>query len=136
MTYTTRTEIKTTDSELAVITRAKDICSYIFVITQKSPKHFRFSLVTRLHNIALDIIEDLYLANENYPVGEHRAEIALKRRYWQDEARTKLRLLAYISYLSSEQGCILQKQYETMAKMIIACEKLLAGWKKSTMTTK
>ena len=47
-------------SELSVITKAKDLCSYIMTVTQKSPKHFRYSFVSRMQNIALSIIENLY----------------------------------------------------------------------------
>ncbi len=31
-------------SELQVITQAKNLCSYVMTITHKSPKEFRFSL--------------------------------------------------------------------------------------------
>ena len=51
-------------SELSVITKAKDLCSYIMTITDKSPKRFRFTLVSRLQNYGLDIIE--YLINSNF----------------------------------------------------------------------
>jgi len=34
------------ESELAVVTKAKDLCSYIMTVTQKSPKHFRFTLMS------------------------------------------------------------------------------------------
>ena len=51
-------------SELAVITKAKDLCSYVMTVTDKSPKRFRFTLVAKLQNYALDIIENLYRANE------------------------------------------------------------------------
>lgn len=51
-------------SELLVITKAKDLCSYILIITDKLPKKFRFTLVSRLQNYALSIIENLLLANE------------------------------------------------------------------------
>lgn len=37
-------------SELQVITHAKNLCSYIFTITQKSPKQFRFSLIGRMQD--------------------------------------------------------------------------------------
>ena len=51
-------------SELSVITRAKDLCSYVMTITDKSPKRFRFTLVSRLQNYALDTTEYLIMANE------------------------------------------------------------------------
>ena len=28
------------ESELQIIMKAKDLCSYVLIITQKSPKHF------------------------------------------------------------------------------------------------
>ena len=46
-------------SELTVITEAKDICRYIFVITEKSPKRFRFTLVSRLQNLVLGILKNM-----------------------------------------------------------------------------
>ena len=51
-------------SELVIVTKAKDLCSYIVTITQKSPKQFRFTFVSRLQNLALDVIEKIYYANE------------------------------------------------------------------------
>ena len=33
-------------SELTVITKAKDLCSYVMTVTQKSPKQFRFTFVS------------------------------------------------------------------------------------------
>ena len=50
-------------SELIVITKAKELCSYVMTVTQKSPKHFRFTFVTRMQNLSLDVIENLYRAN-------------------------------------------------------------------------
>ena len=43
-------------SELAVITKAKDLCSYVMTVTEIA-KAFRFTLVAKLQNYALDIIE-------------------------------------------------------------------------------
>ncbi len=57
------------NSELSVITKAKDLCEYILTVTDKSPKRFRFTLTSRLQNYALDIIEHLILANEVYVSG-------------------------------------------------------------------
>ena len=51
-------------SELAVITKAKDLCSYVMTVTDKSPKRFRFTLVAKLQSYALNTIESLYRANE------------------------------------------------------------------------
>ncbi|MCR5201794.1 MAG: hypothetical protein K6D02_01685 [Lachnospiraceae bacterium] len=53
-------------SELTVITKAKDLCTYVMVVTQKSPKHFRYTFVNRLQNLTLDIVDKLIRANEKY----------------------------------------------------------------------
>ena len=38
--------------ELTVITKAKDLCRYAMTVTEKSPKRFRFTLVSRMQNLA------------------------------------------------------------------------------------
>ena len=53
-------------SELTVITKAKDLCSYLMTITQKSPKQFCFTFVSRLQNLTLSVIENLFRANDVY----------------------------------------------------------------------
>ena len=50
-------------SELVVIVRAKELCGYVLTVTDKSPKKFRFTLVSRLQSYALDALECLYKAN-------------------------------------------------------------------------
>lgn len=51
-------------SELQVITHAKNLLNYVMTITQKSPKQFRFSLVGRMQEYVLNIVEELYYAND------------------------------------------------------------------------
>ena len=48
-----------TQSELTVIVKAKDLCSYVLTVTEKSPKRFRFTLVAKLQGYALNTIENL-----------------------------------------------------------------------------
>ena len=57
-------------SELTVITKAKDLCGYVLTVTEKSPKRFRFMLVSRMQNLTLDAIGQAYRANEVYLVGQ------------------------------------------------------------------
>ena len=59
-----------TQSELQVITFAKNLCSYVMTIAQKSPKQFRFSLVGRMQGYVLDIVEELYYACDEEKSGE------------------------------------------------------------------
>lgn len=58
--------MSTKGSELSVITKAKALSEYDLTITDKSPKRYRFTLVARLQNYSLDVIEALISANEIY----------------------------------------------------------------------
>jgi len=117
-------------SEPSVITKAKDLCSYILKVTEKSPKRFRFTLTTKLQNYALNIIENLYRANEVFLIKGNPATYE-KRREYQRQSMTECRLLAYMAQLAMEQGAILAKQYEQITKKIYNVQNLLGAWMKS-----
>lgn len=117
-------------SELHIITKAKDHCSYVIGVTGKSQKHYRYTFVSRLQNLSLLIIENLFRANDTFvskgdPVGTDR-RIALQR-----EAMTDLKVLAYFAMLAMKNGCILPKQYEQIARETTDCQNLLGAWMKS-----
>ena len=117
-------------SELSVITKAKGLCSYIMTVTEKSPKRFRFTLVSRLQNYALDVIENLIMANETFvSVGDMRA--AAMRMSYQRAAMSRLKLLSYMSELAMKQGCILPMQYEQITKQVYDAENMLGAWMNS-----
>ena len=114
-------------SELAAITAAKNLCKYVFLVTNKSPKIFRFSLVSRMQTLSLNIIENMFRANDIFVKGGSRAAIQ-KRMNLLSDALSNLKLLAYLAFLSDEQNCILSKQYEHLSKLAVACQKLLEAW--------
>ena len=117
-------------SELTVITKAKDLCSYVMTITQKSPKQFRFTFVSRLQNLSLSVIENLFRANDVY-VSKADKNSQMERLAYQRSAMTDLKLLGYIALLSMEQRCILPKQYEQISRQIADCQNLLGAWMNS-----
>lgn len=119
------------ESELTVITRAKALCQYILVITDKSPKKFRFTLVSRLQNYSLSVIEHLFKANEQFVGGEKAEEQFAVRLSLQQEAMTELRLLAYMSMIAREAQCILPKQQSHISMKIVETQRLLYAWMKS-----
>ena len=112
-------------NELTVISKSKDLCKYVFCVTDRSPKKFRFSLVSRMQNISLDIVENLYRANDVF-VSDR--EYFLRRQNYQHEAIMSLRILDMLALMSREQECILPKQYEVMSKMISDCQNLTGAW--------
>lgn len=107
------------------MTKAKDLANYIITVTEKSPKKFRFTLVVRLQNYILDVIEELYLANSERDVSRRMAH--------QDRAKTQLCMLDYFAQIAYEQQCILQKQYEYISKLQAECLLYLGKWKASTL---
>ena len=114
-------------SDLLVMTKAKELCTYIMVITQKSPKQFRFTFVTRLQNLSLDVIENIYYANEIF-IGKGDFRNAEKRLALQHKAMTTIKLIAYIAEMAMTQNCILPKQFEQIAIFTTDCLRLLGGW--------
>ena len=114
-------------SEMAVITRAKELCAYIMTVTQKSPKQFRFTFVSRLQNLSLDVIEKLYRANDTFIKKTDQAAQA-RRLDFQHGALTDLRLLAYFAMLAMEQKCLLPKQYEMISRLSADTQNLLGAW--------
>jgi hypothetical protein len=96
-------------------------------VTQKSPKQFRFTFVTRLQNYALDVIENIYYANEIF-IGKGFERNAEKRLELQQRALTTLKLIAYVSELAMTQQCLIFKQYEQIAKLTTDCQRLLGAW--------
>lgn len=117
-------------SELQVITKAKDLCTYVMTVTQKSPKQYRYTFVGRLQNLTLSIIENLYRANDTYVV---KGDVAAgeKRIEFQRAAMTDLKILCYFSMLAMEQKCILINQYEIISEKAYECQNLLGAWMNS-----
>ena len=115
-------------AELTVITKAKDLCRYVMTVTEKSPKRFRFTLAGRMQNLALDLIEHTYRANDVFTAGPGREAATAKRLDLQHAALTAARLLGYMALLANEQGCILPKQFEQITKLVSDCQNLLGAW--------
>ena len=114
-------------SELTVIVKAKDLASYVLTVTEKSPKRFRFTLVAKLQGYALNIIENLYRANDVY-IAKSNTNAVARRNEYQHQALTEAKLLGYIAQLAMEQGCILPKQYEQVTRKIHDCQNLIGAW--------
>ncbi len=117
-------------SELTIITKAKDLCSYVMTVTQKSPKHFRYTFVSKLQNLSLSAIENLFRANEVF-VSNQDVSAQKQRLEFQRAAMTDLKILGYMALLSMEQDCILPKQYEQIARQVTDCQNLLGAWMNS-----
>ena len=107
-------------SDLFVITKSKDLAKYIITVTEKSPKMYRFTLVTRLQNYVLDALENLYMANAT--------ELGAKRAEYQNEAKKYLGMTDYFAGIAAEEGAILFKQYEQIGKQVAEALLYLNKW--------
>lgn len=116
------------ENELGVIIKSRKLIEYIFTITEKSPKKFRFSMVSRLHNSALSALEHLIRANEIYVKDKTQTGLYQKRLGYQEEAMVDMKVLGYMAMIAREQGCILPKQQEQIALQISECRKMLWAW--------
>ena len=114
-------------SELQVITFAKNLLSYVMTITQKSPKMFRFSLIGRMQGYVLDIVEELYYANDVYVTPASRSGWATRQAH-QRKALSTLKLLVYLAQVSMEQGAIQPKQFEQICLQANNTQNLLGAW--------
>ncbi len=122
---------KKQDSDMAVITRAKDLCDYVLQVTEKSPKRFRFTLVTRMQNYALSIVENEIMANEVYmdmPDRESIAAALTQRRILQKNGMRDMKMLGYLAHVSKKHGCLTEKQFEYIAGELYVCQRMLVGW--------
>lgn len=111
------------DKDMAVFTAARKLSQYVFVITEKSPKKLRWSIVSRLQNATVDVIENLYRAN---------CERGERREEFQKQARVSLRLVDFFSEAARTMQAINMRQTEIIAKHIGEVDKLLSGWIRST----
>lgn len=83
---------------------------------------------SRMQNLALQIIEQAYRANDVFISGPDRETAKHRRLDLQHDAITSAKLLGYMALLAREQGCILPKQYEQITKLVHDCQNLLGAW--------
>ena len=113
---------KDKEKEMAVFTHAKKLSEYIFVITEKAPKKYRWSIISRLQNTIIDVVSNLYHAN---------FERDDKRLYYQTCAGVSLYLLNHYTEVAQKLQAITTKQMHYIGRMILEERKLLGGWAKS-----
>lgn len=116
------------ESDLNILIKCRKLLEYIFIITEKSPKKFRFTLISRLQNGALSIMEHLIRANEVYVKDKTQENSYRKRLGYQEEAMIDIKVLGYMAMIAREQECILPRQQEQIAAQLSECRKMLWAW--------
>lgn len=116
------------ENELGIMVKSRKLAEYIFTITEKSPKKFRFTITSRLQNVSLCAMENLIRANEIYVKEKTQTESYRKRMEYQREAMIDFKVLGYMAMIAREQECILPRQQEQIAKQVSECRKMLWAW--------
>lgn len=114
-------------NELQVIIKAKELAKHTLIITSNAnryPKKFRFSLVDKMQNKALDIYEALLEANRTDIKDYKRDRLEMQKRAitYCDE------LLFYIE-LSHEINIINEKSMEYWSKMVSDIKHMTIAWR-------
>lgn len=114
-------------NELQVIIKAKELAKHTLIITSNAnryPKKYRFSLVDKMQNKALDIYEALFEANRTdmKDFKRERLEIQTHAITYCDE------LLFYIE-LSYELHIINEKSMEYWSKMVTDIKRMTIAWR-------
>lgn len=114
-------------NELQVIIKAKELAKHTLIITSNAnryPKKFRFSLVDKMQNKALNIYEAMLEANRTDIKDYKRDRLEMQTRAitYCDE------LLFYIE-LSHEINIINEKSMEYWSKMVSDIKHMTIAWR-------
>ena len=117
-------------SEFGVIVKAKDLVKHSFTVTNnttKFPKKYRFTVVNRIQDRAVDIFDCVMEANE---LDLRDAAENKERQGLQAKALTYCKELLFYIELSQEMGFITLSSMEYWSKLVIEVKAMTAAWKK------
>lgn len=116
------------ENDLKVILKAKELAKHTLLITSncnRYPKKFRFSLVDKMQNKALEIYEYLHEANRT-----DIKDYARERSELQTKAITHCDELLYYIELSHELNIINIGSMEYWSKMVSDVKHMAIAWRK------
>lgn len=105
------------DDDLPIFIEWMDFLKWILVTTDKFPKSIRFTFVDRIHNLALDVLEDLIQARYS------RRRLILLRRL-----NVKLEKLRIILRICHELRYLPHKSFQHAIFSLNDIGKMLGGW--------
>ena len=120
-------------TEFNVIVKAKDLVKHTFTITnstERYPKKYRFTLVNRIQDKAVDIYECVLEANE---LDLRDAQEYRQRQKLQAKALTYCKELLFFIELSQEMGFISMSSCEYWSKLALEVKYMTTAWKKRVM---
>lgn len=115
------------NEDLRLITKAKQLAKHTLIMTSNArryPKKFRFSLVDKIQNKALEIYEMLFEANRT-DIKDYKRE----RLELQTKAITHCDELMYFIELSYELNIINSESMEAWSKMVMDVKHMAIAWR-------
>lgn len=105
---------------LPIFERTQELLTWLFPTLDHFPKKTRFTLVTRIQNLALDLLDDLTIAAWTHDKAEvlRRANLRLTR------LRVMLRVARDLGHLAA-------RQHEHGARELDTIGRMLGGWQRS-----
>jgi len=117
-------------AEFGVIVRAKELVKHSFTVTNsttKYPKKYRFTIVNRIQDRAVDIFDCTLEANE---LDLRETDERKERLKLQVKALTYCKELLFYIELSQEMGFITMSSCEYWTKLVVEVKTMTAAWHK------
>lgn len=118
------------NQEFGVITKAKDLVKHTFMMTnsdKRFPRKYRFTLVNRMIDRALEIYDLIEDANELDLADPQEYR---ERRYEQKKALTKCKQLLFLIEVAAERERITKEQCEAWSRCVLDVKNMTATWRK------
>lgn len=112
-----------------ILNKAEKVVSYVFTITEKSPKHTRGDMVPTFRNESLDMIRNIVHAN-SYQVGKSVDGQQLTQRKWfQEQALLNLTMLdVYAEICFEHNHYITFNQFDYLTTLIQELRLMIERW--------
>lgn len=124
-----RHESDRTPGKYDVIEKAKELAGHTLKVTAnetKFPKRYRFTVVAKLINYSIYILDKLLMAQEIYP--EDDKELLKARIRYQKKARAKCRSMMTLITVSKEHFGIDAGGIEYWIRMISDVRNMTTAW--------
>ena len=116
-------QLDLSESELSLLMQWEEVCCFSFSITERMPKRVRFSMVSRLDNGCLEVLQ--FLNQGRYVKGKARVAVLRKA----DAELGGLKVLVRIAF---KMGYLTQKDFERLSKGYYEAGLMLGGWIKAS----
>ena len=107
------------DDELPILAAWIDFLAWLLPATEGFPHKARFTFSQRLHNLALDVVEDLVEARYS------RDKLGVLRR-----ANLRLEKIRVLLRLARQHRHLAARQHEFAARQLSEIGSMLGGWRR------